>query len=140
MKTKARILIIDDDAGLGPHRLEVLRRAIAAVGLALGQQFLGHLPVAVRPAILRHGLARPVETEPGQPLDDRVDGLRRGPLAVGILNPQHKRAADARELPDLLRQLFAPGRPTLTSSGNPSPKYSPGEVIKGSGGGRVRYI
>ncbi len=64
------------------HGGEFLRRGVTAIGLALGQELLGDLAVALRARKLEHDVAVPGEAEPGQPVDDGGD-RRRGSNARG---------------------------------------------------------
>src|SRR5579862_2206841 len=58
------------------HRLELFGRAIAAIGLAGGEQTLGDLGVMRGAGELKDDLAIPVEAEPSEAVDDR--GRRLG--------------------------------------------------------------
>ena len=68
--------IIFRRAALGPRPLahlgQLLGRAVAMIGLALGQQVARNFSVARRARKLKHRLAVPIEAEPAQPLDDRA--------------------------------------------------------------------
>src|SRR5207253_3476044 len=65
------------------HGGELLRRGVAAVGLALGKQLLGDLAMAVGAAELVDDVAIPVQLQPFQPVQDRRYCGLRGALAVG---------------------------------------------------------
>jgi len=66
------------------------------IGAARCQQRLGHLAVALGARELINGLTVPIQAEPGEPIEDRLDGGLRGALAVGVLDPQqHFPAASA---------------------------------------------
>src|SRR5439155_18114225 len=81
--------------------LQLLRRAVAGVGVAIGseaadglvvdRQSLGLAVGPERPTDLRALV--PVEAEPAQRVDDDADGLVRGALAVGVLDPEDEDAA-----------------------------------------------
>jgi hypothetical protein len=82
------------------ERLDVLRACCGAVGVAAGEQPLDDLGVALRALRLEDRLAVPVDPEPAQRVEDLLDVLGRGALAVGVLDPQHHLAsASAREQP-----------------------------------------
>ena len=59
-----------------------------AVGVAAVDQLLDDLGVPVGALGLEDGVAVPVELEPAQRLEDLLDVLRRGALAVGVLDAQ----------------------------------------------------
>ena len=96
--------VVEPGAALGArllaHRREFLRRGVAAIGLAGGQQCFGDLAVPRGAAELVDDVAVPIEPEPFQPVQNGVDrGLGRA-LAVGVLDPQqHLAAAPARIKP-----------------------------------------
>ena len=96
--------VIEARAALGArflaHRRKFLRRRIAAIGLAAGQQLLGNLAVACGPVELVDDLAIPIEPEPFQPVQNGVDGFPGRSLPVGVLDAQqHLAAAPARVKP-----------------------------------------
>ena len=72
--------------------LQALFRAVAVVGLALGDEPVRHRPIAVETVSLIEGPLVVVETKPGHPLEDGVHRLRGGALQVRILDPQDERA------------------------------------------------
>ena len=77
------------------HLLELLGAGVAAVGGAPGQHLVDHLAVARGARELADRLAVPVEPEPFEAVEDRVDrGLGRA-LAVGVLDAQEERPAEA---------------------------------------------
>jgi len=78
---------------LGPHLLELLGGRVAAIGVSALEELLCDLPMPVGAGELVGGLAVPIETEPGQAVQDRRDRLGRRALAVGVLDPEQKRAA-----------------------------------------------
>ena len=80
-------------ACLGAHGLQLLRRAIAPVGRAGGEEVVRARSVAFPPRELVHDFAVPIEAEPSQPVDDRSQRLWRRSLAVGVLQPQPEGAA-----------------------------------------------
>ena len=80
-------------ARLGPHRLQLVGRAVAAVGPAGGEQAARHGGMALPALGLAHDLAVPREAEPGKPVEDRRKRLGRGAPGVGILQPKQERAA-----------------------------------------------
>jgi hypothetical protein len=95
--------------GAGANGLEFLRRAVAAVGIAGGNQGLDNRAVAVGAGILRYRLALPVEAEPGQPVEDGRDRRLGGTRPVGVLDAQQHRAIPAlREQPVEQRRARAP--------------------------------
>ena len=67
--------------------------AVAVVGLAGGQQLLGHLAVALSAGKLIERLAVPIELEPFEAVEDGRDRGLGGALAIGILDPQQHLAA-----------------------------------------------
>ena len=69
-------------ARLLAHLLEFLRARVAAIGAARGEQLLGDLAMARGARELLIDLAVPIEPEPVQPVDDRVD-RRLGSSARG---------------------------------------------------------
>src|SRR5260370_25038077 len=77
-------------------RLELLGRAVAAVGLAFLDQARGLLAVEVEAFRLAVGLVRaslvpplvPVEAEPAQALVDQGFVLRPGALRGGVIDPK----------------------------------------------------
>jgi hypothetical protein len=73
---------------LGAHRLELLRRGVATVGLALGQQRARHLGVPSGPLELEHRRLVGHQPEPAEAVEDRVDRPSGRPLPVGVLDPQ----------------------------------------------------
>ncbi len=75
------------------HLLEFLGRGVAVIGLAHGQHLLRHLGVPRRARELVGDLAVPRQAEPGQAVEDGVDGRRRGARAVGVLDAQQVLAA-----------------------------------------------
>src|SRR5690606_34614779 len=84
-----------------PALLELLGRAVAVVGLALGQELLGVLAVNLQPLALlvgaigsaHLGTLVPVDLQPPQGVDDGPGGLFGGTLQIGILDAQHEGAA-----------------------------------------------
>ena len=78
------------------ERLDLVGPGGRAVGVAAGEQLLDDLGVAVGAfADWKIGLAVPVDAEPAQRLEDLLDVLGRGALAVGVLDPQDELAARA---------------------------------------------
>ncbi len=59
------------------QRFEAPLRAVAAVGLAFVEESLGHFRVAREAAALKDRPVVVVEPEPGEPLQDGIDGLLR---------------------------------------------------------------
>ncbi len=79
--------------GLGPHRVQLLGRREAAIGLALVEEALDHLGVPAGAHELEDGRLVGGEAEPAQAVQDRLDrGLGRA-LAVGVLDAQKVAAA-----------------------------------------------
>ena len=68
---------------------------VTAIGAAGREQLLGDLAMALGALELADRLAVPVQAEPFEPVENRVDrGLRRA-LAIGVLDAQQERAAEA---------------------------------------------
>ena len=89
--------VIEAGAALGArllaHRRQFLRRGVAAISLATGEQLLGHFPMSCGAAELVYDVAVPIELQPLQAVEDRRNrGLRRA-LAIGVLDPQQHLAA-----------------------------------------------
>ena len=63
------------------------------VGLALAQELLDDLAVPLHPLRLVERTLVVIEAQPLHALEDRVDGLGGGALAVGVLDAQDERAA-----------------------------------------------
>ena len=59
------------------HFGELLRGAIAIIGLAARNQLLSHLAVARRALILRNHAAVPVKPKPSETIEDRIGGSLR---------------------------------------------------------------
>ncbi len=75
--------------------LELLLAAVAVVGVAVGQELRDDLAVPVHPpGLVEHALVV-VEPEPLHALEDRLHGLGRGALEVGVLYAQDEHAAAA---------------------------------------------
>ena len=66
------------------------------------------LGMARERARLEHDLAVPVEPEPAQPVDDRVDCLLRRARAVGVLDAQPEHAAHVARKSQLNSAVRAP--------------------------------
>ena len=80
---------------LGRHLLlaqgvQALLGAIAAIGQALGEQFVDDRVVPVEALGLVEGSLVIVQPQPGHALQDGVDRLRRRPLQVRVLDAQHE--------------------------------------------------
>ena len=79
-------------AALAPRRFahlrELLGARVAAVGVAHGQELLGHFAVPGGARELVDRFAVPIDAEPSQPVEDGVDGSLRRAFAVGVLDPQ----------------------------------------------------
>src|SRR5215207_2277218 len=83
-----------------PVGLDLVRTRRGAVGVPAGQQLLDDLGVPLGAARLEDRLGVPVDPEPPQRLEDLLDVLGRGALAVGVLDPQHQLSPPAaREQP-----------------------------------------
>ena len=95
-------------ARLLAHRLQFFGRGVAAVGVSGGQQLLGHLAMPVGPRELGHRLAVPVQTQPPQTLQDRVDGLLGGPFLVGIFDAQQEAAVAAARVQPVEQRRACP--------------------------------
>ena len=79
--------------GLGPHLVQLLLRAVAAIGAALLQHGQRHLSVASLARSLKNRRRVRVEAEPVETVDDDL-GRRVGAAgAVGIFDPQQELAA-----------------------------------------------
>ena len=75
------------------HQGQFLRGAIAAIGVAGGEQLLGHFAMPLGAGELINGLAVPVQTHPFHAVQDGGDGLGRRAFAVGIFDAQKELAA-----------------------------------------------
>ena len=73
-------------------RADLVRPGGRPVRMAAGEQLLDDLAVARGALRLEDRLAVPVDPEPLERLEDLRDVLRRGALAVGVLDPQHQLA------------------------------------------------
>jgi hypothetical protein len=82
-------------ARLLAHRVELGLAGVAAVGVALGQKFVDDRPVPLDARELVDDVAIPLQAEPVEPVDDRVDGVRSRALAVGVLDAQQHPPAEA---------------------------------------------
>ena len=71
-------------------RADLFRPGGRPVRMAAGEQLLDDLAVARGALRLEDRLAVPVDPEPLERLEDLRDVLRRGALAVGVLDPQHQ--------------------------------------------------
>src|SRR5262249_42934194 len=80
-------------ARLLTHRAQLVRTAIATIGMAAGEQLFSDLPVSRGAGELEDNLSIPVQPQPRQAIDDGVDRRGRGPLAVRIFDPQKHLAA-----------------------------------------------
>ena len=111
--------VIEAGAPLGArllaHRRQFLRGGVAAVGLAAGQQLLGHLTVAGGAAELVDDVAVPIEPEPFQPVQNRRNRRLGGTLAVGILDPQQHLAASLLGIEPVEQR--GPGAPDMEEAG-----------------------
>ena len=91
--------VIEAGAALGArflaHRRQLLRRGVAMIGLAGGQQLLGDLAMPCGAAELVDDVAVPIELEPFQAVEDGCDRGFGGALAIGVLDPQQHLAAAA---------------------------------------------
>jgi hypothetical protein len=63
--------------------------------VAVGDELLGDFLVAREPLHLEHRALVPVEAQPLQAVEDRVDRLLRRALEVGVFDPQDESAAVA---------------------------------------------
>ncbi len=80
--------------------LEFFLARVAAIGLAVGQQPLDHVAVAVETVGLPHRSLVVVEVEPAHAVENDLDGLLGRTLEVGVLDAQDELAAVmARERP-----------------------------------------
>ena len=83
------------EAGLLAHLLQLSHAGVTAVGAARAKQLLGDLAMALGALKLADRLAVPIESEPFQPIENRVHrGLRRS-LAICVLDAEQERAAEA---------------------------------------------
>src|SRR5262249_43830323 len=92
--------------GLAPRlrrlaaRVELLGRAVAPVSPPLAEESLRVGPVDLEPAglsevaavgaVVLRAFGIPVESEPGHPMEDRMDRVVRRPIAVGVLDPKEE--------------------------------------------------
>src|SRR6202035_597584 len=72
---------------------DVIRRCAAAVGVPALQERLERLLVASGPFALEDRPLIPIELEPAQGVEDLLDVLGGGALAVGVLDAQYERPA-----------------------------------------------
>jgi len=72
------------EAGGSVALLDLVLRAVAAVCRAGGEELLDHLTVALRGLALIGGLAIPIDAQPAERVEDDLDQLRLGTLAVGV--------------------------------------------------------
>src|SRR5690606_40567649 len=77
---------------LGAQRREAGGRGPAMIGAAGGEHLDDDLAIAVEALRLVVGTLVRIEAEPGHAVEDRLDGLLRGALQVGVLDPQHEGA------------------------------------------------
>src|SRR3546814_10053706 len=92
----------------GAHLLELGRRGVAMVGAARREQRACQLGVVPGAGELVDDLAVVVEAEPGEAVEDGIDGFRGRALAIGVLDAQPVAAAvrseeHTSELPSLMR-------------------------------------
>jgi hypothetical protein len=74
--------------------------ALVLVGVAVVEQLPHRRRVRVAPLPLRQRALVPIELEPAERVEDQLDVLGCGALAVGVLDPEHELAArTAREEP-----------------------------------------
>ena len=72
------------------HLFELLDACVTAVGAARAKQLPGDLAMALGAFELADRLAVPVEPEPFEPVDNRVDGGLSRTLAIGVLDAQQE--------------------------------------------------
>src|SRR5262249_1590872 len=75
-------------ARLLAHLREFLWRGVARIGATRLQQRSRNLAMALGAGELVDSLAMPIEPDPSEPVEDRVDGGLGRALAVGVLDPQ----------------------------------------------------
>src|SRR6202008_3712889 len=75
--------------------VEILFRHVVAVRVPRDDEPLGHFLVAREGLHLEERALVPVDPEPLQAVEDRVDRFARRALEVGVLDAQHERAAVA---------------------------------------------
>ena len=83
------------ETGLLAHLLQLFHAGVTAIGAAGGEQLLGDLAMALGALKLADRLAVPIEPEPFEPVENRVHRCLRRALAVGVLDAQQERAAEA---------------------------------------------
>src|SRR5690606_7272311 len=107
------------------------------VGPALLEEPVGGGPVGVKVVGLEHDVAVPVDAEPAQRVEDVVDELGAGPLAVGVLDPQEHLAAEAAGLQPVEQR--GPGVPDVQEAGGGRREAEPGRgrAHWGEGTGRL---
>ena len=76
------------------HLLQILGAGVTAIGRAFGEHFVHDLAVPGGALELADRVAVPVEPEPLEPIEDRVDGGLRRALAVRVLDPQKEGPAE----------------------------------------------
>ena len=108
---------------LRPHLLEFLRARPAAIGLALGEQPVRHLGMPAGTLELEDGRLVRIEAEPGQAVEDGVDGALRGPLPVGVLDPQQEPAAMAAGEQPVEQRRSRPADVQITCGRRCEPNY-----------------
>ena len=79
--------------GRPPARVELLGRAPAAVRPTGGEQCFGARAVEVQPGALVDGSLVPVEMEPGEGVEDRLDRFGGRALRIGVLDAKDEASA-----------------------------------------------
>jgi hypothetical protein len=77
----------------GALRGDLVLRHIAAIGMAVRHHLVRDLGMAIGAGELEHGIAIPVDAQPFQAREDRVDRRLRRARAVGILDTEQEFAA-----------------------------------------------
>src|SRR4029077_9135226 len=78
--------------GFFAHLLPLSHAGVTAVGAARSKQLLGHLAMTLRALKLADRLAVPIETEPLEPVENRVHRGVGRTFAIGVLDAQQELA------------------------------------------------
>ena len=75
------------------HLFQFFGRGVAAIGVACIEQLLRHFGMARFAGRLEHGFTVPIESQPVEPGNDRVDGCLSRTGTVGVFDPEQRLAA-----------------------------------------------
>lgn len=73
-----------------PLSVELFRCAVATISLAATEQFLDPGSMELDSVRLEEGPLVPVDAEPAEPVEDRLDRFGSGALTVGVLDPENE--------------------------------------------------